>query len=668
MSILIGNKLGLSFGAFDLFKGISCDIANESKIGLIGANGIGKTSLLQILVGTHQSTTGEVRFARGKRLGYLRQEAVEIFSERTNTVYEEMLSIFSNLISQQKKLHELERRMSAGDYSDSLLNAYGELQAKFEINGGYDFDLRIQQTLEGLNLGKRYWRMPMNHLSGGQKTRVLLARLLLEKPDLLVMDEPTNHLDIEAVEYLEQVLKDYEGAFLIVSHDRYFMDNTVNTIWEMTAEGIEIYHGNYSSYLLQREERWDYYERVFEEEKSRMLKEVDFIQKNWVRASTHARALGLLKRLSRDLAIVDNYGIMTLRSGKKWSELGLSSDRPLDVLEATRKVNALRLGKNRPPRLHMNFAAEHTSGMMVVRADNVIIGYPGQKLFTARNLELRKGERAALIGPNGSGKTTFLKVLIGQLNPLEGKIYVGSSVKIGYFAQAEDSLNDTNSVIDELINAKSMAAQTARSYLAKFLFKGDDVLKPVQVLSGGERARLALAIMSLEGANLLLLDEPTNHLDIPAREALEEVLESFDGSIILVSHDRFLVNKLATKVWSLHDNKFSAFNGNYRQFVLNGAAGALHLEKRRPVAVRQAILPAKPLFQINGKEARQKAQSLAMLEERIHNQEITIQHMSIELQKAGKVKASSKIQQISMEIAKAQARLDSLMTEWEKAA
>ena len=272
MSVLNGNKLGLSFGAFDLFKGISVEVANDSKIGLIGQNGIGKTSLLQILAGIHMPTEGIVHTARGKRLGYLRQEAVEAFIDKSNTVYDEMLSVFKNLSQQQAMLNELEAKMSSEAVSEQILNMYGELQDSYEKAGGYDYELRIQQTLEGLNLGKRYWNTPLNHLSGGQKTQVLLARLLLEKPDLLMLDEPTNHLDIDAVEWLELTLRNWDGAVLIASHDRYFLDNTVNTIWEMNQTGIQVYHGNYSAYLLQRQERWDYYERVFEEEKSRMLK------------------------------------------------------------------------------------------------------------------------------------------------------------------------------------------------------------------------------------------------------------------------------------------------------------------------------------------------------------------------------------------------------------
>lgn len=359
MSIVSASNLGVSFGAFDLFTGITVTVPNDGKIGLIGPNGVGKTTLLLILAGINPPSTGEVYLARGRRIGYLRQEAVDAFADRSNTVHTEMLTVFADLLAQQDALHEMEACMERGDLCDNaletLLEEYGRKQAAFETAGGYEYELKIQQTLEGLGLGKDTWEMPLNHLSGGQKTRALLARLLLEKPDLLMLDEPTNHLDIEAVEWLERTINDWSGAVLIVSHDRYFLDNTANTIWEMSRSGIEVYSGNYSSYLLQREQRWEYYETVFKEEKARLLSEVDYVQRNWVRASTHAQALGRLRRLTRDLSIVETYGIMALRN-MKWIDAHLSTG-VLDVTEAIRKVNAITMESNRPPRLRPRLAS-----------------------------------------------------------------------------------------------------------------------------------------------------------------------------------------------------------------------------------------------------------------------------------------------------------------------
>jgi ATP-binding cassette, subfamily F, member 3 len=665
MSILTADNLGLSFGAYDVFTGISINIANDSKIGLIGPNGVGKTSLLLMLAGINQPTRGRVNMARGRRLGYLRQEAVEAFANQDNTVYSEMISVFSALQTQQTRLHELEAEMSRNNHSEEeleqLLDQYGRLQTEFEHAGGYEYDVLIQQTLEGLGLSKKTWQMPLNHLSGGQKTRALLARLLLEKPDLLMLDEPTNHLDIDAVEWLEHKLGEWDGAVLIVSHDRYFLDNAVNTIWEMTPTGMEVYTGNYSAYLLQREERWEYYERVFEEEKARLLKEVDFVQRNWVRESTHARALGLLRRLSRDLFVIDNFGIMALRSGKKWSEFGLASGT-LDVTEAIRKVNAIRMPSSRPLSIRPRLPDTHTSGTIVLRINDVTVGYPGNALFTAHDMELRRGECAALIGPNGSGKTTFLKLLLEKLEPLHGKVQLGASLKIGYFAQAHDSLNSDHSVLEELYTHKEMQPEQARNYLAPYLFRGEDVFKPVSGLSGGERARLALAILALDGANLLLLDEPTNHLDIAARESLQGVLDSFPGTILLVSHDRYLIDRLATQIWELRDDKLNVFKGSYREFILRRAAPSSGSK------AQQILLPPKPMARDNSKETRQRMQSLTLIEERIREQESAIQRLSRELEKAGRAGAGDRIQKISWQVAQAQAKLDTLMNEWEKLA
>jgi ATP-binding cassette, subfamily F, member 3 len=667
MSILTVNNLSLSYGAFDVFRGISGSIPNDGKIGLIGPNGIGKTSLLLILAGLNQATSGSVHISRGKRLGYLRQEAVEAFASRSNSVYAEMLAVFARLQAQQARLHSLEAEMAAGRYDDQLLEEYGSLQQAFEHAGGYDYEIRIQHTLDGLGLGKSTWEMPLNQLSGGQKTRALLARLLLESPDLLMLDEPTNHLDIEAVEWLERRLREFEGAVLIVSHDRYFLDNTVTTIWEMSRTGIEAYSGNYSAYLLQREERWQYYERVFEEEKARLLKAIDFVQRNWVRASTHDRAMGLLRRLSRDLAIIDNFGILELRSGKKWSETGLSVERPLEVIEAVRKINALRMPSARPPRLRPGLASSKVSGNIVVRVERASIGYPGYPLFSTSELELRRGECAALTGPNGSGKTTFLKVLLGQLEPTEGEVRLGASLKIGYFAQAHDNLKGDQSVLDELLSHKDMQPGEARAWLARYLFREDDVFNPVSTLSGGERARLALAILSLEGANFLLLDEPTNHLDIPAREALQEVLEAFSGTILLVSHDRYLIDRLATQVWDLRDGRLEVFKGSYREFLLRGAVATNKNGDARPDS-RKLLLSTRPMARDNSKETRRRQEALDKVERRIREQEAALRRLTAELQKNGTSRSYEKTHQLSWQVARAQAALDDLMKEWEQLA
>lgn len=662
MSILQANQLGVSFGAFDLFKGITLTIPNDAKIGLIGPNGVGKTTLTMILAGINSPSTGSVSMAKNKRLGYLRQEAVEAFAQRDNPVYAEMLSVFSDLITQQALLHELEHQLAQdGADLERLLERYGQLQEAFELAGGYEYDLRIQQTLEGLGLGKEDWQRPLNQLSGGQKTRALLARLLLEKPDLLMLDEPTNHLDIEAVEWLEHALLEWQGAVVIVSHDRYFLDNVVDTIWEMSPNGLEVYSGNYSAYLLQRQERWEYMERVFKEEKARLTKEVDFIQRNWVRASTHARALGLLRRLSRELAIVENFGVMGLRNGKSWSEMDLHVERVMDVVDAIRAVNAIDLPGNRPLQIRPKFNSSHTSGNFVLRAEQIEVGYPGNSLFTASDLEIKRGDCVALLGPNGSGKTSFIKVLLEELQPLSGALNPGAGLKIGYFAQAQDALHGERSVLDEFLSYKEMQAESARAHLATYLFRGEDVFKPLSALSGGERARLALAILSLQGSNFLVLDEPTNHLDMPAREALQDVLDAYDGTLLIVSHDRYLVDRLATRIWEIRDHQLITFNGSYRDYVLRRPT----LNSTGNAAPRKMLLPQAPMARDNSKETRKRSLHLEQLEERIRQKEKEIQQLARDLQVAGRKSNFNHMHELSNKMAGAQARLDEYLQEWE---
>ncbi len=660
MSILTAENLGVSYADFDLFKGITLSVANDSKIGLIGPNGVGKTTLMLILAGVNAPHTGSVQLTRGKRIGYLRQEAMDAFLDRNHSVYAEMLTVFSGLAQRQDELHEMEARMAAGDHSEELFERYGNAQTAFEHAGGYDFEVRIQQTLDGLGLGRDDWDMPLAHLSGGQKTRALLARLLLEQPDLLMLDEPTNHLDIEAVEWLERTLTTWGGALLIVSHDRYFLDSTVNTIWEMNSLGLEAYRGNYSAYLVQRQERWEYYERVFTEEKARMASEADFIQRNWVRASSHAKALGRLRRLTRDLAIVDAYGIMALRSGKSWSEMDLHAERPLDVIEAIRKVNAIQMPSGKPLQIRPSLHSTDISGTLVIQVQKASIGYPGNLLFTARDIVLRRGETAALIGPNGAGKTTFLRVLLGELPPLDGEVRLGAGLKTGYFAQAHDQLRGDRNVYEELQRHKEMDQEAARKHLARYLFRGEDVFKPLDGLSGGERARLALAMLTLEGTNFLVLDEPTNHLDIPAQEALQEVLEDYSGTILLVSHDRYLINRLATQIWDLNQGRLEVFHGTYREFILRKAVSA------SPAAARQTILAPRPASRDNSRETKRRELELNQLEERIREHEQAIQRLSAEMQRAAQKQGHERVRLLSDQVARTQAELEELVGRWEK--
>ncbi|MGQ0601036.1 MAG: ribosomal protection-like ABC-F family protein [Anaerolineales bacterium] len=678
MSIATLSNLGLSFGAFDVFRNVTASIPNDGKIGLIGPNGIGKTSLLLILAGLSSPTTGAVHIARGKRFGYLRQEAVEAFADRDNGVWDEMLTVFASLHAQEAELRAMETRMAAGDHSPELLAEYGHAQEAFEHAGGYDYEQRIKRTLQGLGFPEALHATPIKQLSGGQKTRALLAKLLLEQPDLLILDEPTNHLDTEAVEWLETTLREWPGALLIVSHDRYFLDNVVNTIWEMSRVGIDVYRGNYSAYLAQRDERYERTLQVFAEEKARLQKEIDFVVRNIARASTNARAVGLLKRIHRDLFIIERMGIQGLRGNKNWSELGFAQFMPASVIgaeDALRQINALAPPNGRSARLKVKLNVSKVSGEIVLRTKGLRIGYASpdgdvsNTLFTAPDLEFFRGECAAIIGPNGAGKTTLLKTLLGTLSPLAGKIKLGASLKLGYFAQAHDALNLENTVMEELQRHKYMSPGEARNYLAQYLFRGEDVFNPVANLSGGERGRLALALLALEGANLLLLDEPTNHLDIPAQEVLQDVLENFSGTSLLVSHDRYLIDRLATQIWEVRDGALSVFKGTWRERVAaremgkegnegkkgKGAAASNGSPQAKPAPAPKAATP---------KPDKKRAKALAELEDKITLKEIELATLNEMVQASGD--DHKRVRALSEEYSYAQHELEELMAEWER--
>lgn len=576
MAILSTHNLGQAFGARDIFTNINVKIESDSRIGLVGPNGVGKTSLLLILCGIEPPAAGSIEFKDGFRLGYLRQEAMAAFNEATNTVWEEMMTVFSQVRDQELRMRELEGLMATEPDPDKLqdiFDEYGTIQEAFDAIGGYDYEVRIKSTLQGLGFTTDQYATPLAQLSGGQKTRALLARLLLSRPDLLVLDEPTNHLDVGAVEWLEQTLRHWNGALLIVSHDRYFLNSVVDTVWEMGRKGIETYKGNYNAYLRQRQERWELADKLYNQEMERLRSEMDFIRVNITRTAGNGAAVGRLRRLSRDIAAIQELGVVGYRQSKSWSETGVGSIRPLTVAEAEVAIKGIKSPNVRLPKLNFRLKTAHNSGDTVLRTQDLAVGYADadKPLFHTDDIVLVRTECAALIGDNGSGKTTLLRTLTGELPPLGGKLTLGNNLKVGYFAQAHEDLLVENTVLDELMRHKPLAISEARKHLAQYMFRADEVYKKVGMLSGGERGKLALAILALMGANFLLLDEPTNHLDIPAQEVLQEVLEQFEGTILLVSHDRYLVDRLATQVWSLTNGHLSVFKGTYEEFI--GAEG-----------------------------------------------------------------------------------------------
>jgi ATP-binding cassette subfamily F protein 3 len=567
MSLISATNLAKSFGPVDIFSGLSFAVPRGARLAIVGPNGIGKTTLLRILVGLEEASAGTVTRAKSLAIGYLPQEAE--FNMEGGTVWDVCLGCFRDLQRRQEDLEKLEAEMSDPEKREQALVRYGPLQEDFERRGGYVYPARIKQVLTGLGFSSGDFHLALGHLSGGQRTRAFLALLLLSDPDLLLLDEPTNHLDIAAVEWLEGYLSQWAGAAVIVSHDRYFLDKVANGILEMTAAGSETYRGNYTAYVGQRQERWQRRHDVFEGEKTRLLKDVEYIKKN-ISGQNVSQAKGKLRRLTRIVQAIEQVGVEALLS-KSWLELSeavTTTTSPFGVDEAERRVRALHLPDHRPPRLRLHLRSEQRSGELVLRTRSLSIGYPDRHLFDAPDIELRRRECAALIGPNGAGKTTFIKTALGQVEPLAGEVILGASLQIGYFAQAHEGLMPENTLMQEIqIVRPAMLPAQVRDYLGKFLFSGDDVFKKVEVLSGGERGRLALAKLALQETNLLLLDEPTNHLDIPSQEILQEVLDDYAGTILLVTHDRYLIDALGTQIWEIDpdETKLTVFRGTYSQ-------------------------------------------------------------------------------------------------------
>ncbi len=663
MSLITANNLSKSFGPMDLFSGVSFAIPKGSRLALVGPNGCGKTTLLRILVGLDEPSGGKISRAKAVRIGYLPQEAE---FEMEGTVWDACFAVFTDLIARQGELEKLEAEMSAPETRDQALVRYGPLQHEFERRGGYTFHTRIKQVLTGLGFSSDDFDMPLDHLSGGQRTRAFLARLLLSEPDLLMLDEPTNHLDIAAVEWLEGYLSQWDGAVVIVSHDRYFLDRVANGILEMAFGVTEHYSGNYSAYLRTREERWEHRRETFEAEKEKLLKDVEYIKKN-ISGQNVSQAKGKLRRLSRIVQAIEQVGMEAVVN-QKWIEtsedvtIGTS---PFGPEEAERRVRSLRAPVRTLPRLHLNLRPAARSGELVLRTSDLRVGYPGRLLFAAPDIVLRRGDCAALIGPNGAGKTTFLKTVLGQLEPLEGEVKLGASLKIGYFAQAHEGLNPENTTVQEidLIMPHWLPGQI-REYLGKYLFSGDDAFKKVSVLSGGERGRLALAKLALQDTNLLLLDEPTNHLDIPSQEVLEAVLDDYGGTILLVTHDRYLIDALGTQIWEIEpdESQLTIFEGTYsqrreerdRQAALRTAEVTQTVKQR---VARRSVDPS-------AKEERRRIARLQELENKIAAQEVQMAELGRKLENPPK--DTTLVRKWGNQYTALQAEMDAWLAEWEQ--
>ncbi|MFQ5614340.1 MAG: ABC-F family ATP-binding cassette domain-containing protein [Anaerolineae bacterium] len=626
MTIVSASNLGLSYGAHDVFTDISFGLSHGDRVGLVGPNGQGKTSLLRLIVGEEKPTAGSVSRARGLRLGYLQQEAA---LNSTGDLRGLAYDAFSDVQSQASKLADLERAMSQSQELTSaeraaLLERYGRAQAEFEHAGGYTYEVTIEQVLGGLGFDRADYDRPLRQLSGGEQTRAQLARLLLERPELLLLDEPTNHLDLAAIEWLEAYLKDWPGTVLIVSHDRYFLDKVVNRIWELSQDGLERYRGNYSQYARQRVERRQRRRKEYKAQQAFIAKEEEFIRRNLAGQRTR-QAQGRRQRLAR-----------------------------VERLE--------RVGDDKT--INLRFNTDLRSGDLVLATHDLVIGYPDDEpLLAVPDLTIYRGQRVALIGPNGAGKTTFVKTILDQVRPKAGAIRFGAAVEAGYLAQVHADLNPGRTVLEELTLVENLTYAEARNFLGQFLFSGDDVYKQIGDLSGGERSRVALAKLALTGANFLILDEPTNHLDIPSREILEAVLKEFTGTILVISHDRYFIEALASHVWALEDGTVQAIEGGYDAYVADRAARSARQDEARPL-VKIGEKDKRSRARAEKREAERHAQRLADLEARINATEARLMELAQAMEQASLSQDVPRLRELGQEYHTTEATLKELFDDW----
>ncbi|TCN18101.1 ABC-F family ATP-binding cassette domain-containing protein [Mesobacillus foraminis] len=533
MILLQVNQLTKYFAAELILSNIKLEIQTQDRVALVGRNGAGKSTLLKIIAGQSSYDSGEIIRPKGVSIGYLAQNTG---LESEQTIWNEMLSVFNELRKMETELRKLEGQMSdpqiLSNHSkyERILNEYDLLQVKFKDQGGYQYEADIRSVLHGLNFGSFDYDTRISTLSGGQKTRLALGKLLLSRPDILILDEPTNHLDIETLSWLEQYLQGYSGAVLIVSHDRYFLDKVVNQVFELSRRKMTKFAGNYSSYLQQKAENYERDMKLYEKQQDEIAKLEDFVQRNLARASTTKRAQSRRKQLQR----MDRM------------------DRP---------------GGDEKSASFM-FDIDRQSGNDVLRADALAVGYESEKVSEDISFQISRGESIALVGPNGVGKSTLLKTIVQKLPALSGDIHSGSNVTIGYYDQEQAELTSNKKVLNELWDEYPLKPEKEiRTVLGNFLFSGDDVLKTVSSLSGGEKARLALAKLMMEKANFLILDEPTNHLDLDSKEVLENALIDYPGTILFVSHDRYFINRIATKVIELSRSGAAQYLGDYDYYL-----------------------------------------------------------------------------------------------------
>ena len=630
MIILQGNKIERSFSGDVLFDNINIQVDERDRIALVGRNGAGKSTLLKILVGEEAPTSGEINTKRDLKLSYLAQDSR---FESSNTICEEMLNVFSDLRADEKRLRDMEMKMAelTGEDLNKLMIDYDRLSEDFRQRGGFTYESDIRAILNGFKFDESMWGMPISDLSGGQNTRLALAKMLLEKPELLVLDEPTNHLDIETITWLENYLVNYQGALIIVSHDRYFLDKVATVTLDLTKHSLDRYVGNYSKFMDLKAEKLATEAKNFEKQQKEIAKLEDFVNRNIVRASTTKRAQARRKQL------------------EKMERL----DKPT---EGQKSAN-------------MTFHADKVSGNVVLTVRDAAIGYDDEILSEPISLDVKKMDAIAIVGPNGIGKTTFIKSVVGKLPFIKGTSTYGANVEVGYYDQTQSALTPSNTVLDELWNDFATTPEVEiRNRLGAFLFSGDDVKKSVSMLSGGEKARLLLAKLSMENNNFLILDEPTNHLDIDSKEVLENALIDFDGTLLFVSHDRYFINRVATKVMEISEDGATIYLGDYDYYLEKKAEleelARLEAEENQGPEETQVASAGASDYQAqkaSQKEIRKLSRRIEQIENELETVEERLGKISIAMLETNDVMELSDLQK---ELDDLSVNQEALMEEW----
>lgn len=628
------NEVTKSYGAQEVLRGITFQINPGEHVGLVGRNGAGKTTILRLITGAETADKGEFDSMRGLRFGVLAQH-VDFYG--AETVIDAALAVFENLRSLESKMRELEHAMTekSGEELDRVMHDYSEAQHTYELEGGFSYHARAEAVLLGLGFTKSDFSKRAESLSGGEKNRLGLARLLLLEPDILLLDEPTNHLDVDAVEWLEEFLTDYKSAYLIISHDRFFLDHTVKRVLDLEFGKVDSYKGNYSDYVVEKEERREQQQRAYEQQQEMIARTEDFIRRNL--------------------------------AGQKTKQ-AKSRRNMLQRMERLESVNNLDT---------TNFKLKPTArtGDQVLILDKLAIGFPSKTLAENLNLTLRRSERLGIIGGNGTGKTTLLRTILGEQKPLAGESRWGTNVSVGYYDQRLLTVDDRNTVLDELrtIASASVTDGELRGFLGRFLFSGDDVFKSVGALSGGEKGRLALAKLIYSHVNVLVLDEPTNHLDIASREALEDALNDYDGTIITVSHDRYFLDRIATQILAFHEKEGETqveyFDGGYTEFyeAHHNTLAEQQAREAEAKSAEKAARKADAPKQNKTNKSRQKAPTAAEIEAEIHVAEAELHELAALLSSEEVARDKDKLFELSEKYQAQEARIAELYASWENA-